>query len=95
MILSRTPFVGGIAAFFRALNTLGLKPISRPPVAALPYSFASARAVPVPLTAGISSTRSSSRLKCAEPEMPLAITRDRAVKLNGLSSAAKVRGGTC
>jgi hypothetical protein len=48
----------------------------RTPVAALPYSLGIDRAVPVPLTAAsISRTRSSSRLKCAAPDMPLAIKR--------------------
>ena len=42
--LSRSPFVGGIAGFFSASRVLGVKPISEPPVAALPYSLAIDRA---------------------------------------------------
>src|SRR5271167_5134713 len=91
--LSRNPFVGGCAGVFRASRAPSLRPSSGLLVAALPYSLAIERAVPVPLTAGISTTRRSSRLKSARDVNPLRKMSDRAVRAKGLHNArTKPRG---
>jgi hypothetical protein len=58
-----------------ASRVLAVKPISEPPVAALQYNLAIDRPVPVPLTAGISTTRSSSLLNSPRPLTPFTIRR--------------------